>query len=107
LGRLGVGGDVVPGGRETEQRAAHAASGEIGLKAAVAQLANDVGGVLLHCSHDCSVQTCQNCGCKSGCVHPYNSSVPDVFILGIESSCDETAAAVIRSGEELISNVVY
>ena len=30
----------------------------------------------------------------------------DVFILGIESSCDETAAAVVRSGEELISNVV-
>jgi N6-L-threonylcarbamoyladenine synthase len=33
--------------------------------------------------------------------------VSDVFILGIESSCDETAAAVVRSGEELISNVVY
>jgi len=33
--------------------------------------------------------------------------VADVFILGIESSCDETAAAVLRSGEELISNVVY
>lgn len=32
--------------------------------------------------------------------------VPDVFILGIESSCDETAAAVVRSGEQLISNVV-
>jgi len=32
--------------------------------------------------------------------------VSDVFILGIESSCDETAAAVVRSGEELISNVV-
>ncbi|MGB8769851.1 MAG: tRNA (adenosine(37)-N6)-threonylcarbamoyltransferase complex transferase subunit TsaD [Candidatus Korobacteraceae bacterium] len=31
----------------------------------------------------------------------------NVFILGIESSCDETAAAVVRSGEELISNVVY
>ncbi len=30
-----------------------------------------------------------------------------VYILGIESSCDETAAAVVRSGEELISNVVY
>lgn len=28
------------------------------------------------------------------------------FILGIESSCDETAAAVVRSGEEVISNVV-
>ncbi len=33
--------------------------------------------------------------------------VPDTYILGIESSCDETAAAVVRSGEELISNVVY
>ena len=32
--------------------------------------------------------------------------MPDAFILGIESSCDETAAAVVRSGEELISNVV-
>src|SRR4051794_22010003 len=28
------------------------------------------------------------------------------YILGIESSCDETAAAVVRSGEELVSNVV-
>ena len=37
----------------------------------------------------------------------YNSGVDDVYILGIESSCDETAAAVVRSGEELISNVVY
>ena len=37
----------------------------------------------------------------------YNSSVSDVYILGIESSCDETAAAVVRSGEQLISNVVY
>jgi N6-L-threonylcarbamoyladenine synthase len=33
--------------------------------------------------------------------------VADTYILGIESSCDETAAAVVRSGEELISNVVY
>lgn len=31
----------------------------------------------------------------------------DTYILGIESSCDETAAAVVRSGEQLISNVVY
>ena len=30
----------------------------------------------------------------------------DAYILGIESSCDETAAAVVRSGEHLISNVV-
>jgi len=32
--------------------------------------------------------------------------MPDAYILGIESSCDETAAAVVRSGEKLISNVV-
>jgi N6-L-threonylcarbamoyladenine synthase len=32
--------------------------------------------------------------------------MPDFYILGIESSCDETAAAVVRSGEQLISNVV-
>src|ERR1017187_862323 len=37
----------------------------------------------------------------------YNGLVPDAYILGIESSCDETAAAVVRSGEELVSNVVY
>ena len=32
--------------------------------------------------------------------------MPDAHILGIETSCDETAAAVVRSGEQLISNVV-
>ena len=30
----------------------------------------------------------------------------EVCILGIETSCDETAAAVVRSGERLLSNVV-
>jgi N6-L-threonylcarbamoyladenine synthase len=32
--------------------------------------------------------------------------MPDAYILGIESSCDETAAAVVRSGEQVVSNVV-
>jgi N6-L-threonylcarbamoyladenine synthase len=32
--------------------------------------------------------------------------MPDAYILGIESSCDETGAAVVRSGEQVISNVV-
>ena len=32
--------------------------------------------------------------------------MPDTYILGIESSCDETGAAVVRSGEKIISNVV-
>lgn len=30
----------------------------------------------------------------------------DVIILGIESSCDETAAAVVRNGREVLSNVI-
>ncbi len=33
--------------------------------------------------------------------------VSGTYILGIESSCDETAAAVVRSGEKLVSNVVF
>ncbi len=32
--------------------------------------------------------------------------MPDATILGIESSCDETAAAVVRSGREILSSVV-
>jgi N6-L-threonylcarbamoyladenine synthase len=32
--------------------------------------------------------------------------MPDANILGIESSCDETGAAVVRSGERILSNVV-
>ncbi len=32
--------------------------------------------------------------------------MPDVYILGIESSCDETGAAVVRSGQQILSNVV-
>ena len=31
----------------------------------------------------------------------------DFTILGIESTCDETSAAVLRGGKELLSNVVY
>lgn len=30
----------------------------------------------------------------------------DIYILGIETSCDETAASVVRNGNEIISNVV-
>ena len=44
-----------------------------------------------------------NAGASTYKIH----AVSGIDILGIESSCDETAAAVVRSGEELISNVVY
>ena len=30
----------------------------------------------------------------------------DVYILAIESSCDETAAAVVKNGREVMSNVI-
>ena len=29
----------------------------------------------------------------------------DILILGIESSCDETAAAVVKNGREVLSSV--
>ncbi len=32
--------------------------------------------------------------------------MPDAYILGIETSCDETGAAVVRSGQQILSNVV-
>ncbi|AIS51735.1 tRNA N6-adenosine threonylcarbamoyltransferase TsaD [Thermoanaerobacter kivui] len=31
----------------------------------------------------------------------------DTIILGIESSCDETAAGVVKNGKEVLSNVIY
>lgn len=31
----------------------------------------------------------------------------DVLILSIESSCDETAAAVVKNGREVLSNIIY
>lgn len=31
----------------------------------------------------------------------------DIFLLAIESSCDETAAAVVRNGREVLSNVIF
>ena len=29
------------------------------------------------------------------------------LVLGIESSCDETAAAVVRDGDRVLSNIVH
>ncbi len=35
-----------------------------------------------------------------------DQSTKDILILGIESSCDETAAAVVKNGREVLSNVI-
>ncbi|MCA1216784.1 tRNA (adenosine(37)-N6)-threonylcarbamoyltransferase complex transferase subunit TsaD [Bacillus amyloliquefaciens] len=34
------------------------------------------------------------------------SEKQDIYVLGIETSCDETAASVVKNGDEIISNVV-
>lgn len=35
-----------------------------------------------------------------------NQTEEDIYILAIESSCDETAAAVVKNGREILSNVI-
>ena len=30
----------------------------------------------------------------------------DIYVLGIETSCDETAAAIVKNGREIVSNIV-
>ena len=30
----------------------------------------------------------------------------DLYVLGIETSCDETAVAIVKNGREIITNVV-
>ena len=35
-----------------------------------------------------------------------NKEQKDIYILGIESSCDETAAAVVKNGREVLSNII-
>ena len=35
-----------------------------------------------------------------------NKQISDYLVLGIESSCDETSAAVVRGGREILSNII-
>ena len=44
-------------------------------------------------------------GCKKEWMREMNEK-KDITILAIESSCDETAAAVVRNGREVLSNVI-
>lgn len=30
----------------------------------------------------------------------------DIYILGIETSCDETSAAIVKNGRELLTNII-
>lgn len=38
-----------------------------------------------------------NIGTESGC---------DIYIMAIESSCDETACAIVKNGREVVANIV-
>ena len=31
----------------------------------------------------------------------------EIYILAVETSCDETAAAVVKNGRQVLSNVIY
>lgn len=39
-------------------------------------------------------------------MHVNEAKKKDIFILAIESSCDETAASVVKNGREVLSNVI-
>lgn len=54
----------------------------------------------------CQAKTCTEKPSPTVARIKYHSSMSGAYILGLESSCDETAAAIVRSGEQLISNVV-
>jgi N6-L-threonylcarbamoyladenine synthase len=53
-----------------------------------------------------SVLRCVLCGEELCLRYKYLLIMPDAFILGIESSCDETGASVVRSGQQILSNIV-
>ncbi len=36
-----------------------------------------------------------------------NLTKQDVLILAIETSCDETAASVVKNGREVLSDIIY
>ena len=35
-----------------------------------------------------------------------NVNNKDVYILGIETSCDETSVAIVKNGRELLTNII-
>ncbi len=90
-----------------KQEIAHASAGEVGLISLGPQTLNDVLGGLSLNHHSSSMEY------VSKQMEPTAgpSSSPGLgpgsgLILGIESSCDETAAAVVRRGRETLSNIV-
>lgn len=92
-----AGGHVKVFGLDAEEEVAHAAAGEIRLVAGGAEALHDAFGGDL-----------RGRGGHGPGTFYYRDVSPGSsgLILGIETSCDETAAAVVRRGSEILSNVV-
>ncbi len=97
IGR-GRGGNIVIGGVAAQQQVAHASACPQGLVAVLAKKAKRLQcGISVHISMHQDIVDRRR----------YSLRVDKrALILGIESSCDETAAAMVRGGDELVSSVV-
>jgi N6-L-threonylcarbamoyladenine synthase len=92
LFRQGAGRDIEVLRVAAEQEIAYAAANKVGLVPGGAQLGHDLRCCL---------------ACSSGChVYYYRNVSQSGLILAIESSCDETAAAVVERGQRIVSSVV-
>src|SRR5581483_9088256 len=110
----GASGYVVVGRLASEHDVTHASADQVSLVAGQVQSTHDLDGEIPH-----RISSWDRRGRLSQREHRLlrrsrqrrNSNnieaVADTYILGIESSCDETAAAVVRSGEQVVSNVVF
>ena len=90
-----------------EEQVAHASAGEPGLISLGPQTLDDVLGGLSLLHHSSSMEyVSKQVEPTAGPTSSPGSGPGSGLILGIESSCDETAAAVVRQGRETLSNIV-
>jgi len=100
----GVGGYIEVVGIAVEEKITDASAREVGGVAFAAQALDDRFGGLSPGFHSSSMKHVNGQdGTTIGSGGPWLGTG---LILGIESSCDETAAAVVRRGRETLSNIV-
>ena len=105
--RMGVGGHIEVLRLAAEQQIAHASAGEVGCITFAPQTLDDVLRCLSLVHHSSSMEyVSKQVEPTAGLSLAPGSGPGSGLILGIESSCDETAAAVVRHGRETLSNVV-
>jgi N6-L-threonylcarbamoyladenine synthase len=105
--RMGVGGHIEVLRLPAEQQIAHTSAGEVGYKSCAPQTLDDVFRCLSLDHHSSSMEyVSKQVEPTPGLSLAPGSGRGSGLILGVESSCDETAAAVVRRGRETLSNVV-